>query len=423
MNKKRFLFIGCGTAALSALKKMRKINSQDEIKLVTMEPYLPYSPTSLPYFISERIKESELPMVTDDYFDQMKAELIKGKRIEHIDTERKEVLYDSKGKEPYDSLLIATGSEPALPSIPGLDNNQAMHLRTLDDAKRLVMKMKETRTAIILGAGLIGMHMAQCLSERGVKVTVVEMLPQILPAYFDQDASRMIQNVLERHGVIFSTGRRVSEVGWKKRGVEVFLEGGEVLKADLLLLATGVKPRVSFLNGSGIQINDGIGVDSQMRTNIPNIFAAGDVTEAKSFLAGDKGRNPILPNAVEQGRIAGSNMAGRPVEYEGWLPMNTFNYFGHLAISVGKPNPSQGDEIRIEKDEEKGIYKKIIYKDGRLLGAAFLDTDLHSGVLQYLIRKRVEILGHEERLMKTPGEISLWLMHEAEKRETEALED
>jgi phenylglyoxylate dehydrogenase epsilon subunit len=423
LEKKKFLIVGCGTAALSALKKMRKINSQDEVKLVTMEPYLPYSPTSLPYLLSKRIKESEIPMVMDDFFDQMKAELVRGKRVEHIDIERREVIYDVHGRESYDCLLIATGSEPALPSIPGLNNKQAFHLRTLDDAKKLLMKMKGTRTAIILGGGLIGLHMAECLAERKVKVIVVEMLPQILPAYFDQDASRMIQDVLEEHGVKFFTAHRASEVSWKKSGVEVSLEGGKTLKADLLLIATGVKPRVSFLKGSGIKINEGIWLDSEMRTNVSNIFAAGDVAEAKNFLTGNYGLNPILPNAAEQGKIAGSNMVGRKVEYEGWLPMNTFNYFGHFAISVGKPMPSDGDEVRVEKNEDKSIYKKIIYKEGRLLGATFLDINLHSGVIQYLIKKRVEIRGYEEGLMKMPIEISLWLMHEAEKRETESLED
>jgi phenylglyoxylate dehydrogenase epsilon subunit len=423
LGKKRFLMIGCGTAALSALKQMRRINSQDEVKLITMEPYLPYSPTSLPYLLSKRIKESEIPMATDDFFDRMKAELVRGKRVEHIDIGRGEVTCNVHERESYDCLLIATGSEPALPSIPGLNNQPAFHLRTLDDAKKLLMKMKGTRTAIILGAGLIGLHMAECLAERKVRVTVVEMLSHILPTYFDPDASRMIQDVLEKHGVRFFTGHRASEVSWKKSGVEVSLEGGRILKADLLLIATGVKPRVSFLKGSGIKINEGIWVDSEMRTNVSNIFAAGDVAEARNFLTGDYGLNPILPNAAEQGKIAGNNMVGSKVEYEGWLPMNTFNYFGHLAVSVGKPTPCDGDEARVEKIEDKGIYKKIIYKGGRLLGATFLDINLHSGVIQYLIKKRVEIRGYEEGLIRMPVEISLWLMHEAEKRGAESLED
>jgi phenylglyoxylate dehydrogenase epsilon subunit len=423
LEKKKHVIIGCGTAALAALKQMRKVNAEDEIKLVTMEPHLPYSPTSLPYLISGRITESEISMVMEDFFDRMKAVWVRGKRVERLDTEKGEILYDSHEWESFDSLLIATGSEPLFPSIPGLNNEQVLQLRTLDHARELMTKMKGSQTAIILGAGLIGMHVAECLAERGIRVQVVEMLPRILPAYFDKDASGIIQRVLEKHGVTFFTGRRATEVAWKKRSVEVLLEDGERLQADLLLVATGVKPRTAFLKESGIKINGGVLVDSEMRTSLQHVFAAGDVASAKSFLTGEHGLNPILPNAAEQGKIAGSNMAGEKKEYEGWLPMNTFNFFGHRAVSVGKAAPAEGDEAVVEEDDSTQTYKKIIYRDGRLQGATFLDTDVDAGVFQYLIRRRVEIGPHKERLIKAPREASLWLMREAEKRETISIEE
>ena len=423
MEKKKHVIIGCGTAALAALKEMRKVNSGDEIKLVTMEPHLPYSPTSLPYLISGRIKESDIPMVMDDFFDQMKATWVRGKRVEHLDPEKREIRYDSHERESYDSLLIATGSEPVLPSIPGLDNDHVLQLRTLDHARELIARMKGSQTAIILGAGLIGMHVAGCLAEQGVQVKVVEVLPHILPAYFDEDASRMIQRVLEKHGVTFFTGHRAQEAAWKGRSVEVFLEGGEHLGADLLLVATGVKPRISFLNGSGIKIGGGVLVDSEMRTSLSDIFAAGDVAAAKSFLTGEHGLNPILPNAAEQGKIAGSNMVGQKKEYEGWLPMNTFNFFGHRAVSVGKAVPAEGEEVAVEKGAGEGAYRKLIFRQDSLLGATFLDTDVDAGVFQYLIRRKVEIGAHKERLIKAPREASQWLMREAEKKETISIEE
>jgi phenylglyoxylate dehydrogenase epsilon subunit len=284
-------------------------------------------------------------------------------------------------------------------------------------------RIKESQTAVILGAGLIGMHVAECLAAHGIRVQVVEMLPYILPAYFDKDASRMIQEVLEKHGVTFFTGRRAAQVSWKGRSAELLLDNGERLQTELLLVATGVKPRISFLDGSGVKVNGGITVDSEMRTNVANIFAAGDVASAKGFLTGEHGLNPILPNAAEQGKIAGSNMAGEKREYEGWLPMNTFNFFGHRAVSVGKAAAAEGDEVVVEKDDNVHSYKKFIYRDDRLLGATFLGTDVEAGLFQYLIRKKVEIGSFKERLIQAPREMSLWLMHEAEKRETVSIED
>ncbi len=423
MEKKKHVIIGCGTAALAALKQMRKVNTNDEIKLVTMEPHLPYSPTSLPYLISGKIKETEISMVTDDFLDRMKAVLVRSKRVESVDAQKQEVVYGSQEREHYDSLLVATGSEPLLPSIPGLNSEHVLQLRTLDHARELMTRMKGSKTAIILGAGLIGMHVAECLAGHGLRVQVVEMLPHILPAYFDEDASCMIQEILEKHGVSFFTGRRATQASWKGRTAELLLENGERLQADLLLVATGVRARTDFLQGSGVKINGGIHVDGEMRTNVANIFAAGDVASAKGFLTGERGLNPILPNAAEQGKIAGSAMVGEKKEYEGWLPMNTFTFFGHRAVSVGKATPVKGDEVIVEKDDRTHTYKKLVHRDGRLLGAAFLDTDVEAGLFQYLIRRRVEVGSFKEQLIRTPRETSLWLMREAEKKETISIED
>jgi phenylglyoxylate dehydrogenase epsilon subunit len=423
LEKRKHIIIGTGTAALTALKQIRKINLEDEVKLITKEPYLPYSPTSLPYVISGRIKDSEISLATEAFFDEMKAQLVRGKSVGSIDTIKNEVVYDSGERESYDTLLIATGSEPVLPPIPGLEEDMVVQLRTLDDAKGVLAKVAESKTAIILGAGLIGMHVAQCLAEKGVKVSVVEMLPQILPAYFDSDAAMVIRYVLEKQGITFYTSRKASKVARKAKGIEVSLEAGETLQADMLLVATGVKPRTSFLAGSGIEVNQGIVVDDEMRTSVPNVFAAGDVASAKGFLTGEKGVNPILPNAAEQGKVAGSNMVGQKTEYDGWLPMNTFSFFGHPALSVGKAMPSDGEQVLVEKGNGKRGYRKIICKDDRLVGAAFVDTDLNGGVIQYLIKKKVDVSQHKQNLVRSPRETSLWLMREAENRETISMEE
>ncbi|HUT73199.1 MAG TPA: FAD-dependent oxidoreductase [Desulfatiglandales bacterium] len=423
MERKKHIIIGCGTAGLSALKQLRKVNTEDHVTLVTMESHRPYSPTSLPYIISGKISKPDIPMVMDDFFEQMNAEWGRGKRVTSIDPKKCEVVYNSHSSDSYDSLLIATGSEPIRPSLPGLDHKQVFYLRTLDDAAALMNQMDCSRTAVILGAGLIGMHVAQCLAAKGIQVMVVEMLPRIVPAYFDPDASLMIQRVLEKHGVRFFTDSRATGVAWAHTGVEVSLDGGDVVQADLLLVAAGVRPRTGFLKGSGIEIRDGITVNSEMRTNVSNIFAAGDVAEARSFLTGKKGLNPILPNAAWQGKVAGSNMAGQKMEYDGWLPMNTFNYFDHLAVSIGKAVPSEGDEALVETDADDGYYRKIICTEDRMTGAAFLDTHVNAGVFQYLIRQKVPIGKHRKRLLAAPRETGLWLMHQAEKKATISREE
>ncbi len=422
VEKKKHIIIGCGTAALTALKRMRQNNTGDQIRIVSMEPHLPYSPTSLPYVISGRIPESEISMVTGDFFERMNAAWVRNSRVEHVDAKKGEIVYASGGREAYDSLLIATGSEPLLPAIPGLNTSGAVQLRTLDDARGIAGKIKAGGSAIIIGAGLIGMHVAQCLAETGMQVKVVEMLPRILSAYFDEEASSIIQQVLEERGISFFTGSQAVEVSSGKNSVNVLLQGGTRLEGQLLIVAAGVSPRASMVSGSGVNVHNGILVDKQMKTNIPNIFAAGDVAEAVNFFTGEHGLNPILPSASEQGNVAGSNMAGDEKEYQGWLPMNTFNFFGRRAVSVGQTMPAAGDEVLSQKNGDRS-YKRLICRHGKLVGAAFLSTDVDAGVFQYLVRKRVETDPQKHLLLERPRETSLWLMREAEKRETFTIED
>jgi len=422
MEKRKHLIIGCGSAALSALKQIRKLGSEDEVKLVTMEDYSPYSPASLPYLVSGRMKESDIQLVGDDYFDQMKATLIRGRRVDSIDTRGQKVNYDNGESDTYDTLLIASGSEPVVPQV--LKKAGALEFHIMDDYVYLTKRLENRTKVTILGGGLVGMELAVALSERGHEVNVIAPRERILRRYFDAEVGSYIIDLFAKNGVPVSLNwGEVIEARRYRDGIQAKFATGKRLDTRTLIACIGVKPRVLFVDGSGIRINQGILVDSRMRTNIPNVFAAGDVAEAPDFFTGNNGLNPILPTAVRQGKIAGSNMVGTEVEYEGWLPMNTFNFFGHLATSVGKSTPSEGDEVLIEKEHKKLRYKKIICRDGKLLGATFLDTNVDAGVIQYLIKERVNIDPYKELLIKKPKDVSLWLMLEAGKKKSISLED
>ena len=421
MKKRKHLIIGCGSAALSALKQIRKLGSEDEVKLITMEDYSPYSPASLPYLVSGRIKESDIQVVADDYFDQMKATLIRGRRVDSIDTRSQKVNYDNGGSDTYDTLLIASGSEPVVPQV--LKEAGALEFHIMDDYVYLTKQLNNRTKVTILGAGLVGMELAVALNERGHEVNVIAPRERILRSYFDAEVGGYIIDLFSKNGVPVSLNwGEVIEARRYRDGIQAKFATGKRLDTHILIACIGVKPRLLFVDGSGIRINQGILVDSRMRTNIPNVFAAGDVAEAPDFFTGNNGLNPILPTAVRQGKIAGSNMVGTEVEYEGWLPMNTFNFFGHLATSVGESTPSEGDEVLIEKEHKKLRYKKIICRDGKLLGATFLDTNVDAGVIQYLIKEMVNIDPYKELLIKKPKDVSLWLMLEAEKKKSISLE-
>jgi len=274
----------------------------------------------------------------------------------------------------------------------------------------------------VLGAGLVGMEVAAALSERGYKVTVLEKEKGVLPLSFDRPVGAYISQIYAEHDVNIFTDKEVTEIRNASKRRESVCADGDVFQADLLVCCVGVASRVSMLDGSGIEANRGILVDNRMRTNMDGIYAAGDVAEAPNFFTGKKGLSPILPSAVEQGKIAGSNMIEEKVFYDGWLSMNLYNFFGHLAVSIGEFMANPRDEVLTTKVDGKREYGKIVCRDNRLVGANFFNIDLDGGVFQYLIRNRIHIGPSKTQLLEQPKEVSLWLMHEAEKRGTLSLE-
>jgi phenylglyoxylate dehydrogenase epsilon subunit len=420
MSRKRHLILGSGSAGLAALEQIRRHTPEDEVKLVTMEPYPPYSPTSLPYLLAERIKETDLSIHDEEYLRQGNSMLVTGKEVVHVAPEKAQVFYNDGTADNYDTLLIATGSEPAPPSIKGLDRVGCLGFHTLTDYRRLVSELKDNPDVVVLGAGLVGMEVASGLLERGCSVRIVEKELGVLPLYFNGPAEKHIREVFLQKGALIFTGKQVSQVKRDKDRIEVIFTNGRSLKGDVLITATGVKARVSFLRDSGIKINQGILVDKQMRTNMPNIYAAGDVAEAMDFFAGEQGLNPILPAAVDQGKVAGANMAGQPTEYEGWISMNTFNFFGHRAFSAGLSMPRHKDYDILEgNDNAKKQFKRLVFYKDRLVGAVLVNMEVDSGVLVHLIRKRADIGAYKELLFERPRDVSRWLMLELEKKEAD----
>lgn len=420
MSRKRHLILGGGSAGLAALEQIRRQTQEDEVKLVTMEPDPPYSPTSLPYLLAERIKETDLSIHDEEYLRQGNSMLVTGKEVVHVAPEKAQVVYNDGTADNYDTLLIATGSEPASPSIKGLDRVDCLGFHTLTDYRRLVSELKDNPDVVVLGAGLVGMEVASGLLERGCSVRIVEKELGVLPLYFNGPAEKHIREVFLQKGALIFTGKQVSQVKRDKDRIEVIFTDGRSLKGNVLITATGVKARVSFLKDSGIKINQGILVDKQMRTNMPNIYAAGDVAEAMDFFAGEPGLNPILPAAVDQGKVAGANMAGQPTDYEGWISMNTFNFFGHRAFSAGLSMSRDRDYDILERnDSAKKQFKRLVFYKDRLVGAVLVNMEVDSGVLVHLMRKRADIGAYKELLFERPRDVSRWLMLELEKKEAD----
>ncbi|CUW40948.1 NADH-dependent phenylglyoxylate dehydrogenase subunit epsilon [Magnetospirillum sp. XM-1] len=407
MPEAKYLLVGSSHAALEALRAIRLVDPDGTMAMLTRDGRLPYSPTILPYVVSGRSAPERVLLRDPAFFAANNCTYVPNARVVSLDPKTKAVSLESGEVWRYQTLLIATGAAPAIPPVKGLDSVRYHVLRTLADAEGLRSAMGAAKSAVVLGAGLVGLHAAENLAEAGLKVTVVEMQDHVLPGYFDAKASTRIEEAFTKHGVNLLLGRRVTEVAPGK----VTVDDGGVLDADLLLVATGVRPVTDWLEGSGVTVDKGVLVDEAMRTNIDGVWAAGDVAQATDFASGKPALIGIIPTAVEQGKIAGQGMAGDSYrkDYAGGLPVNTYRFFGRVALSIGRAAATEGVEA-VETDGS--AYRRLVLEDNRLVGYASVDEPFDVGIMGELIRRRVDLSACKDAFLARPVETGRRLMSE-----------
>jgi len=397
----KYLIVGSSHAAIEAATAIRLIDADGTLTMLTRDRRPPYSPTILPYVVSGRAQPDAVTLRDNGYFRDAAIAFVPGAAVVSLDPAQSCLRLASAETWHYDRLLIATGAAAALPPVGGLADVPFHVLRSMDDAVKLRDAIGHAKSAIVVGAGLIGMHAAENMAKAKIAVTVVELQPHALSTYFEPRASAIIEGVFARNGIRMVMGQTLRSVARQGDGCIATLADGATLAADLLLVCTGVKPNIGFLDGSGIDIDAGILVDDRMRTSGPNIWAAGDVAQARGFWGG-KVVNGILPNAVEQGRIAGLDMADDAgvVAFAGAVPLNTYGFFGQQAISVG--HGGAGDGCEVEETSRDSVYRRIVLKDGHLAGIATINDFVDAGIMWQLIRRRVDLSAVKSQFIADP---------------------
>jgi len=404
----RHVIIGAGTAALAAVEAIRVGRHADPITLISAEAETPYSPTVLPHLLAGRIAESRIALRPPAFFAGAATRLLAGDPVVGIDADRRVVRLAGGAQLPWDRLLVASGSEPVAPALLNPDGVPLYTFTRLADLRALRARLDGTRTVAVLGAGLIGMELAEALVHRSTyaDVTVVEQEPQVLPVAFSREDADSVRDLFQSRGVRFRLGCRAVALERRGAGAVVTLSDGSALEVDLVAACVGVRPRLGFLDRSGIAARRGLSVDRSMATSVPGIYAAGDVAEGPSA-DGTIGCHAVLPTAAGQGRVAGANMAERRVEHEGWLPANVFSFFGRLLVSAGVTEAGEG-HTRLDRvwDGRRG---RLLLDGDRLVGASFAGMPADPGALCWLIRERVPVKTHADLLLDRPLEASRWL--------------
>lgn len=413
-NNIHYVIAGASHAGLTAAEAIRLQDPEGAITIITKEETLPYSPTILPYVISGASDPQNIFLRTSEGFRQANIFYLKNEKVVQIRPEARTVLLQSGRVLTYEKLLLATGSSPLVPPLAGLAEAPHYVLRSLADALAIRQAMAAAKTALVLGAGLIGLHVTENLVRAGLKVFLVDTLGQIMPRYLDQEAAALLEKVYRSQGVDLLLGHYVQAVARSAEGYIVTFQSGKKLPIDLLLIAAGVRPNFDYLNGSGIRTREGILVDEYMRTSVAGVWAAGDVCEAKSFFEAASGLNANLPSAVDQGRVAGMGMSADPglKPFEGNISLNTMKCFGLRVCTVGWVADDLPARLRVEKilEPEKDYYQKLVFDGRRLVGACGINANMDPGIMQQLIRRRIDLGDNLDAFINNPMERGRLLM-------------
>ena len=387
----RHVIVGNGPAGVITAETLRAQRPDDDITLVGDEPEPPYSRMAIPYLLAGDIGEEGTHLRKGPaHFTRLRIAL-RQSTVERVDPRARSISLQGGDVLPYDRLLLATGSSPADPSIPGIHSPGVLTCWTLADARKIAASVRRGARVLQLGAGFIGCIIMESVAAREASLTVVEMGDRVLPRMMPEGAAALIKQWCESKGVRVLTGSRVVRIDHDANALHAHLESGETLDVDIIISATGVRPNIGFLAGSGIATETGILVDDRMQTNVADVFAAGDCTEAVEFATGKRIINAIQLNAADQARIAALNMAGRSTRSQGAMALNVLDTFGLISASFGQWQGVEGGDHTELSDEATFKYLRLVFEDDVLIAATSLGLTEHVGVIRGLIQSRARL--------------------------------
>ena len=401
----KYVIIGASAAGIGAVEAIRDVDAVGTLTVISEEDCPQYSRPMISDFVSGKATFQRIMCREDDFWRTNNVEALTGRIATNLNLTEKIVTLDNGDKVSYEKLLIATGGKPFVPKMEGSDKDGVFTFTKIADAERLAEKLETAKNVIVVGAGLIGISVTEALVKRGLKVALVELQEKILSLLLDAKGSDIVENSIKKEGVTIATGQSVQRIVGKPENDHavgsVVLTKGEQIACDAVIVAIGVVPRTELAVGTEIKLNRGIIVNNYMQTNIPDVYASGDVAEAYDFTLNQNRLLPLWPLAVAEGEVAGYNMAGNKTEYAGGTNMSSLKYFGIPVISIGIANPKDENnyEILARLEPEKNLYKKIVLKDNMIVGITLVNDVERAGTLFHLMKNHVNVKKFKRELI------------------------
>jgi NAD(P)H-nitrite reductase large subunit len=401
----KYVIIGGSAGGIGAVEAIREVDLVGTLTLISEEKVPQYSRPMISEYVSKEATLDTMKYRGDQFWKNNNVKTLTGRTATKIDFKKKQVTLDGGDRIGYEKLLIATGGKPFVPRMDGGDKNGVFTFTELSSAEKIEAKLEQSKSAVVIGGGLIGVSASEALVKRGIKVTLVELKENILNLILDKTASEIAEKMLTEAGVTVITGQTVQRILGKTGNEDtvggVVMTDGKEIPCDLVVVAIGVIPRTELVKETPMKVNRGIVVDRSMRTSIPDVYACGDVAKAHDFLIDGNRLLPLWPLAHIGGRVAGYNMAGKKTEYDGGTVMSSLKYFNLPVIAVGDVNPQDISdyEVLVELKPEKPVYRKILLKDNVIVGFIFLGAIEKAGILFRLLKNHVDVSEIKEGLL------------------------
>jgi nitrite reductase (NADH) large subunit len=412
----RYVIIGSSAAGMAAARAIQGRDKQGSILILSDEPHRAYYRPLLPTFIQNWITRDGL-FWERTLLPQPDARFQVG-RVERIQPAKKTVVLTSGEPVPYDRLLVATGASAAQPPIRGLDGPGVYSLRTLADADSIIAAVEQGGTVAIIGGGRVGMKTAMALHRRSMQVVVIEQGERVVPLQLDVEAAQIVGRAVEELGIRLVLGQTVVEVVRENGRVSgIVTADGRTFPANLIVVATGITSRTELAKDAGLNVRQGIQTNGRLQTSNPDVYAAGDVAESIDIIT----RKSVVPGtwteATTMGRVAGTNMSGGHAEYAGSLGVqNSFQVAGIPSVSVGHIDPALEDGCEVHSRRKGDMYRKLVVKDGCLVGALLVGDIDAAGVCTGLIKRQIEVGRHLEDLLNQRPSCAPWIAKGARRR-------
>ena len=382
----KHVIIGASVAGITAAARIKKLSPEQEVIVLSGEGVQPYGKMSLPYMLSGMTWFANCTLPSVDGVDVMLNKYVDG-----VDTVSKTVHTNDGEQFEYDRLLIATGTSPFIPDIPGARLPSVVGVRNIGDIEVIRKRIAEStqKRVILAGAGLVNAEIGDALVKLGIPVTYVISSDRVLSQIVDREASAIIEKSFAGLDVELLKGEDIQEIEEKDGALEVKLASGKVLSGSCVVYGKGVRPNTGFLKGTDVRLNKGVVLGRYLETSVPGIYGAGDAVETDDILLGEKTLHALWPVAVEQANNAAGNMLGMEMPYGGDVLRNILMVFGQTIFTGGISTHDEGDVYRNVSD---GEYGKIVVKDGRLRGFVFVGEGVNNpGVYLRIMRDQTDI--------------------------------